>query len=182
MNFFRYLLFISILGSTGLSAGEDTSAFGLGFGGFTPHFTKTKKNYCNQWNNTGIIANRSYYSRFQIRGVGVTYINGHDSICSQIEGLIFHSVFSSSESFDFSMVIGGYTYDPRNWERYKEKTPEGIDAPSPVSVEAFGRMVVPVLALGVDVHMIRRDTWSLKLVNILTPIITNHSLMIEWRF
>lgn len=182
MNFLPYLLFAIFLFPNAILAGEDTSAFGLGFGGFTPHFSRSKKNYCNQWNNTGIIANRSYYARFQIRGVGFTYLNGHDSICSQIEGLIFHNVFSSSEYFDFAMVVGGYTYNPTNWEQHEEETPEGIDAPSPVSFPAFGRMVVPVLALGMDVHMIRRDTWSLKLVNILTPIITNHSIMIEWRF
>jgi hypothetical protein len=31
----------------------------LGFGSITPHFSETKKNYCNQWNNTGLIVNKN---------------------------------------------------------------------------------------------------------------------------
>ena len=94
--FITILSFISIL---------VTNAYGssvqLGFGGLTPHFGSSKKNYCNQWNNTGIIANKSYYLRYMLNGVGITYMRGNDSICSDIEGIFLHynSLIEINHSF-----------------------------------------------------------------------------------
>ena len=158
------------------------SSVGLGTGGLTPHFTQVKKNYCNQWNNSGVIANRSYYARIQLYDHGVSYLIGDDSICSRIEGMLYNYTFRHYEYMDVSMMMGGYTYIARNWKKHEEETPSGIDAPQPVSFNAFGTMVVPVLALGVELHLIKGEYSSLKLMNILTPIITNHSLMFEYRF
>lgn len=159
-----------------------TLGFQLGTGGLTPHFTSTKKNYCNQWNNTGIIANKSYYLRFLFGTMAVTYLQGNDSICSEIEGLFIHYTLSEGEVIDLGVVTGGYSYNKTNWEVHAEKTPTDIDAPAPVSAKYFGRDIVPVLALEVAVHLIRREQWSLKLNNQLTPVITNHSLAFEYRF
>lgn len=159
-----------------------TIGFQLGTGGLTPHFTSTKKNYCNQWNNTGIIANKSYYLRLLFGTMGITYLQGNDSICSEIEGLFINYTLSEGEVVDLGIIAGGYAYNETNWEIHSQKTPSDIDAPSPVSARYYGRAIVPVLALEVAVHLIRRDTWSLKLNNQLTPVITNHSLAFEYRF
>lgn len=154
----------------------------LGLGGLTPHFVTDKKNYCNQWNNTGIIANKSQYVRFLGDVYGLTYLRGHDSICSDIEGLFFHYIYSRSEWVETGITVGGYAFNEKNWDEHARTTPSGISAPEPVQIDYFGREVVPVVALDVGVHLIKQESWSLKLNNIFTPIIFNHSLAIEFKF
>lgn len=141
-----------------------------------------QKNYCNQWNNTGIIVNKTYYVRILFGTMGITYLRGNDSICSEIEGIFINYTLSEGEVIDLSVLAGGYAYNKTNWVEHAKKTPSDIEAPAPVSAKYFGRDIVPVLALEVSVHLIRREHWSLKLNNQLTPVITNHSLAYEYRF
>jgi len=154
----------------------------LGFGSLTPHFSKDKKNYCNQWNNTGIIANKTYYLRFMANQVGFTYLRGNDSICSPIEGMFIHYLWTKEQWYEIGMTLGGYSFEMSNWEKHARKTPDGVAAPDPVWTRVEGKYVVPVLALDYAIHLIRRDNWSLKLNNLFTPIIFNHSLAFEYRF
>lgn len=154
----------------------------LGTGGLTPHFGSSKKNYCNQWNNTGVIANKSYYLRLMSEQYAITYMQGNDSICSEIEGLFFHYLFKKTDWYDMGITVGGYAFNEENWFDHAEETPSDIDAPEPVQIDYFGREVVPVLALEVGIHLIKRENWSFKLNNLFTPIIFNHSLALEFRF
>lgn len=164
------------------SLGFSNSTLQLGTGSLTPHFTSSKKNYCNQWNNTGIIANKTYYIRYLLGNIGLTYMQGNDSICSEIEGLFFHYIFSYGEIIDTGVTFGGYAYHQKNWDEHAKKTPSDIDAPAPVRTDYFGRDIVPMLALDVGIHIVRRNNWSVKINNLLTPIIFNHSLAFEYRF
>ena len=154
----------------------------LGTGSLTPHFSGSKKNYCNQWNNTGIIVNKTYYLTLHLDNIGITYLKGNDSICSEIDGLFFEYIFSRTKWNEFGVTVGGYAYNPGNWEKHAEKTPSGINAPEPVTTKYFGRDVVPVLALSWGIHLIRGDNWSLRLNNLFTPVIFNHSIAYEYRF
>lgn len=154
----------------------------LGAGGITPHFSSTKKNYCNQWNNTSIIVNKSYYIGIGGENWGITHMQGNDSICSEISGIFIHYIMNRGEFADVGITVGGYEYNIRNWERHEEETPADIDAPSTLLAYVGDKTVVPVLALDVGLHLIRRQTWSLKLNNLFTPIIFNHSLAVEFRF
>lgn len=154
----------------------------IGFGSITPHITTTKKNYCNQWNNSGVIVNKTYYLSYYVDNIGFTYLTGDDSICSKIEGLFFHYFFSQQDWVEYGITLGGYSYNQTNWDNYAEKTPSGIDAPSPVSIDYFGREVVPVVALSVNFVLVKRGSFELKLNNLLTPIITNHSLGFNFYF
>lgn len=154
----------------------------LGAGSLTPHFPESKKNYCNQWNNTGIIANKTYYFRFQVQKIGVTYMQGNDSICSDIEGLFVNYRFTDDGWWDIGLMLGGYAYDPGAWEDHARDTPGAIDAPDTVSIDYFGRAVVPVVALEVGIRLVKRDNWSVRLNNLFTPIIFNHSLAWEYSF
>lgn len=155
-------------------------AVSLGTGGLTPHFSRTKKNYCNQWNNTGIIVNKSYYIRFEGSTHGITFMTGNDSICSKIDGIFYHYMFNRQDWYDVGITMGGYAFNMENWEKHEAETPDGIKAPQPVHTKVGGKDVVPVLALEYDIHLIRRENWSLTLNNLLTPIITNHS--IAWKY
>ncbi len=114
--------------------------------------------------------------------VGMTYMQGNDSICSEIEGLFFHYLLGADDWIETAITFGGYAFNQDNWDAHKEKTPESISAPEPVQTKYFGRDVVPVLALDVGIHLIRRDNWSLKLNNLFTPVVFNHSLAWEFRF
>lgn len=154
----------------------------LGAGSLTPHFTKNKKNYCNQWNNTGIIVNKTYYVRFMANQVGFSYMRGNDSICSSIEGMFLHYIWDKGEWNEFGMTIGGYSFEMSNWKKHANDTPEDIEAPAPVWTRIENRYIVPVLAIDYAIHLIRRDNWSLKLNNLFTPVIFNHSLAFEYRF
>lgn len=154
----------------------------LGTGGLTPHFSDQKKNYCNQWNNTGIIANKSYYARLMSGRYGVTYMRGNDSICSDIEGIFIHYLFTADNWWEIGMTAGGYSFNMDNWEEHAEKTPSGIASPQPTRTKIGDKDVVPVLALDVAIHLIRKGRWSLKLNNLFTPIIFNHSIAVEYRF
>ncbi|MCO4755384.1 MAG: hypothetical protein KC478_12955 [Bacteriovoracaceae bacterium] len=155
----------------------------LGFGSLTPHFGDgEKKNYCNQWNNTGIIANKTYYLRLTAKRLGMTYMRGNDSICSDIEGLFVHYIFIADKWWEMGMTVGGYSFEMKNWKEYAEKTPSGVASPTPVHTKFGSKDIVPVLALDVAIHLIRGDRWSLKLNNQFTPIIWNHSLAYEYRF
>ncbi len=158
------------------------SSVQLGFGGLSPHFSSSKKNYCNQWNNTGIIANKSYYLRYMLNGIGFTYMRGNDSICSDIEGVFFHYIFKKEEWIEYGVTVGGYAFNEDNWKAHALETPSDIDAPEPVQIDYFGRELVPVLAADVGIHLIKRDNWSLKLNNLFTPVIFNHSIAFEYRF
>lgn len=113
---------------------------------------------------------------------GLTYMQGNDSICSKIEGLFFHYMYKRTDWIDSGIIIGGYAFNQENWDEYAEDTPSGIDAPEPVQIDYFGREVVPVLALDIGIHLIRRENWSFKLNNIFTPIIFNHSVAFEFRY
>jgi hypothetical protein len=176
----KYLLFLFFILSTGAFAQD--SYLQLGTGSITPHFGNSKKNYCNQWNDTGIIVNKTYYVRYQSSNLGITYMVGNDSICSPIEGIFFHWVYERYEDWEVGVVFGGYAYEQNNWDKHAEKTPSDIDAPEPIHTKFGGRDVVPVLAIDVGVHLIRGVGWSLKLNNFFTPVIFNHSLALEWQF
>ena len=154
----------------------------LGFGSLTPHFVEGKRNYCNQWNNTGVIANRTVYTRIMNDGIGFTYMQGEDSICSPIEGLFFHYIFSDDGWWTYGLTLGGYSYIPQNWIDHANETPEAIDAPAPVRIDYFGRDIVPVLAFDVSIRIVKGKNWAVKLNNLFTPIIFNHSIAFELMF
>ena len=175
----KLLLLFSILFTSYQSSAVSLQ---FGFGGLTPHISTTKKNYCNQWNNSGIIANKSYYIRIMSNGLGLTYMQGNDSICSEIEGIFLHYTFSATDWIETGLLIGGYAFNQQNWNDHKESTPSGITAPQPVQMDYFGREVVPVVALDVSIHLVRKESFSFKLNNFFTPIISNHSLAFEFRF
>ncbi|MBT4792033.1 MAG: hypothetical protein HON90_10715 [Halobacteriovoraceae bacterium] len=158
------------------------SSIQFGTGGLTPHFSSSKKDYCNQWNDTGIIVNKSYYLRGVVNDYGFTYIRGNDSICSEIEGILSHITIDRQEFIETGITFGGYAFDEGNWEEYAKTVPAGIESPEPVQIDYFGRNIVPVLALDVAIHLIRRERWSLKLNNLFTPFIFNHSISLEYRF
>lgn len=158
------------------------SSLQLGTGSLTPHFSKNKKSYCNQWNNTGIIVNKTYYIRYTVNDIGITYLRGNDSICSPIEGMFLHFLTGGTKWIEYGVTIGGYSFEMSNWEKHALDTPSDIEAPGPVWTKINNRYIVPVLALDIAVHLIRRDNWSLKLNNLLTPFIFNHSLAYEYRF
>jgi hypothetical protein len=80
------------------------------------------------------------------------------------------------------MTIGGYSFEMSNWKKHALDTPEDIEAPAPVWIRIENRYIVPVLAIDYAIHLIRRDNWSLKLNNLFTPVIFNHSLAFEYRF
>lgn len=154
----------------------------IGFGGLTPHIAKSKLNYCNQWNNTGIIANKSYYLRYIGDVFGFTYLTGDDSICSPVEGFFLSYNLSRGEYIDVGILAGGYSYVPENWDDHARNTPSGISAPDPVNVKIGNNDFIPMLALDIGLYLIKGASWSLKLNNIFTPVIFNHSLAIEYRF
>lgn len=154
----------------------------LGTGGLTPHFSASKKNYCNQWNNTGIIANKTYYLRIMEERWGISYMQGNDSICSEIEGLFAHYRFTDDGWWDVGMTVGGYAYNEENWIEHARNTPSAIDAPDPVSIDYFGRDVVPVVALDVGIRIVKRDTWAVRINNLFTPVIFNHSIAWEYAY
>lgn len=184
MNTFykHFLAFIFLALSLGGVHKSNASSVQVGFGGLTPHFGNSKKNFCNQWNNTGIIVNKSYYLRLTHSRFGFTYTRGNDSICSEIEGIFTHYTIQEGEWISYGVTLGGYAYNEGNWIEHAKKTPSGIDAPQPVQMDYFGRTIVPVLAIDVGLHLIKRDSWSLKLNNLFTPVIFNHSLAFEFRF
>lgn len=154
----------------------------LGTGSITPHFSNEKKNYCNQWNNTGIIVNKTYYVRAMVERYGFTYMVGNDSICSPIEGIFVHYMFERYENWEIGMLAGGYAYEQNNWDDHARDTPSGIDAPDPVRTKFGGRDVVPVLALEVNFDLVRGDRWAVKVNNMFTPVIFNHSIAFEYAF
>ena len=122
----KALIVLSLLLNSCWSLGASVQ---LGFGGLTPHFVDQKKNYCNQWNDTGIIANKSYYLRVMGETYGLTYMQGNDSICSYIEGLFVHYLFEKSEWYDMGITAGGYSFIEENWEEHARDTPNSIAAP-----------------------------------------------------
>jgi hypothetical protein len=155
---------------------------GIGQGGLTPHFTSEKKNYCNQWNDSGIIFNKSTYITVGKGQWMFAILNGNDSICSPVKGLFISYGFYFSERWDMSVVFGGYEYDQDEWDEHERKNDTGVTSPTPTRIAFDDFTLAPVLALGLRFHLIKGENWSLIANNIITPIITNHSLMVEFRF
>jgi hypothetical protein len=114
--------------------------------------------------------------------IGITYMQGNDSICSPIEGVFVHYTLKRYQFIDTELVLGGYSYIRENWEEHAEETPGDIAPPELVHTDFGDKSIVPVLALGVSVHLVRRESWSVLLNNLFTPIIWNHSLAFELRF
>ena len=171
-----FLFFISLNAHSGLFVN-------LGAGGLTPHYSfEGKKSYCNQWNNTGAIFNRTQYITLGVGRFSLTYMKGEDSICSPIEGGFFRYDFIQKKYYEWGVVLGGYGYKEENWLRHKEETDPSIKSPEPVSIRLNGDRFVPVLALSFNVHLIRGKRASLKLNNLFAVFISNHSLAWEYRF
>ncbi len=154
----------------------------IGAGGVTPHITHSKKYYCNQWNDTGIIFNRTYYLRVGRDAHSITFMEGEDSICSSITGLFYGYKFSRRVYFDWGFVVGGYTFKQENWDANSDNTPPGFDKVDLFSTEILGFEFVPLIGVELTIHLIKTSSFSLVVNNILTPIITNHSLAAEFRF
>ncbi len=112
----------------------------------------------------------------------MSVLTGNDSICSKVDGIFLHYIMSRSEYAEFGLTIGGYEFNMDKWKEHAAKTPSDIAAPDPVWTRIGEKTVVPVLALDVAFHLIRRERWSLKLNNLFTPIIWNHSIAWEYRF
>ena len=109
-------------------------------------------------------------------------MNGNDSICSKIDGIFYHYIFTRERWYELGITTGAYAFEMSKWQEHEEKTPSGIKAPEPVHTKVGDKDVVPVLALEWSIHLIRRQSWSFKLNNLFTPIITNHSLALEIHF
>jgi hypothetical protein len=172
------IIFIAVFSLNG-----EALVIGLGSGGLTPHFGKSKKNYCNQWNDSGIIYNRSRYIMIAKGNWAFTAFEGEDSICSPIDGFFFSYGFHFRERMDFSVIFGRYLYNQQNWKDHAARTPDDVRAPSPFTASIDGHRFIPVVGLQVGIHLVRSNTgWSLVLNNVLTPVITNHSLMLQMRF
>lgn len=175
----RLIILIALIFSTQVYS----LAIGIGAGGLTPHFVSSKRDYCNQWNDTGIIANKSTYLTIASGKYMVTFMKGNDSICSDIEGMFITWGFKFEERMDMGIIFGGYGYIQENWDAHALTTPDGVSAPTPVTIKIGNERFVPVLGLQVGLHLIKSSSgWSLILNNILTPVIFNHSLMLQWRF
>lgn len=154
----------------------------LGAGGLTPHITNAKKPYCNQWNDTGIIFNRTYYARLGVNNHSFTVMAGEDSICSEIYGAFYGYQFYRTKYLDIGVIAGGYSFVQENWDESNANTPANFDTVDLVSVDVFGLEFVPILGIELGIHLMRNKTWSLKINNVLTPVITNHSIALEMRF
>ena len=74
----------------GLIFSFQSFAFSLQFGtgSITPHFVTRKKSYCNQWNNTGIIVNKTYYIRMLHEKYGIGSSPGWISPLAGKKGLL----------------------------------------------------------------------------------------------
>jgi hypothetical protein len=180
MNLLKITLIMILLLLTQLT---HALVIGVGAGGLTPHFGKTKKNYCNQWNDSGVIYNQSRYITVAHGRWAFTAFEGEDSICSPIDGFFFHYGVYFRERLDVSVILGRYLYNHDNWVEHALKTPEDIEAPSPVRASIDGHRFIPVVGIQIGLHLIRsRSGFSLVLNNVLTPVITNHSLMLQMRF
>jgi hypothetical protein len=165
-----------------ISSHANAWMIGIGQGGLTPHYTSLKKNYCNQWNDSGVIYNKSTYITVGKGNWMVSIVNGNDSICSPIKGMFVSWGFFFRDRWDMSVVFGAYEYDQDEWDKHDAENQTGIQSPTPTRIAFNDFTIAPVLALGIRLHLIKGESWSLILNNLITPIITNHSLMVEWRF
>jgi hypothetical protein len=182
-HYYKYMKVIVILFFILLPAQALSFAIGIGAGGITPHFVSGKRDYCNQWNDTGIITNKSRYITLASGRWMMTIAEGEDSICSKIQGLMFTWGFKFEERLDVGIVFGGYNYIQKNWTAHELKAPDGVDSPTPFTIRIGKERFVPIGGIQVGLHLIRSaDGWSLILNNILTPIVFNHSLMVQYRF
>ncbi|MGK0366958.1 MAG: hypothetical protein ACI9QD_000089, partial [Thermoproteota archaeon] len=80
------------------------------------------------------------------------------------------------------VVFGGYDYIQENWDNHAANAPTNVDAPTPVTIVLFGERFVPVFGLSINFHLIKSERWSLISSNMITPVIFNHSLMLQYRF
>ena len=114
-----------------------------------------KGNYCNKINTYGTINNSYQIVLVGDKDVKVGIINGKDSVCASITGLV--SKFRINDNFDF--VLGGYNANIQDFNKRGLIPPEVGGVTPIVGINAkinlkYGFFINNVISFGITTHFI----------------------------
>jgi hypothetical protein len=145
------------------------SAFELSTSIYTYHWFDAygaSDKYANRVNDNGRLINNSVYG-FGLDGESRihTVLVGEDSIGSPIVGYV------NSPKSMFGFVFGAYSNDKRPWKK------SGVINPTVIGLD-YRYGVIPIIGVEFSPKLYEGKDFYIKFRNVITPVITNHSLVL----
>lgn len=151
--------------------------FGYIVGGITPHYQKpdgvSRKFFCNELaKDSGIIYNELNSFRYQDGNQAFGFIVGENSYCSPIYGASYSHKIYNSERINSNLTLGFY--------HFKQ---EGFDFSEGAYFGRVGNFYfVPIVGAEINIVAYRSREFEIQFMNLITPVLTNHSVGIFLNF
>ena len=155
---------------------EETTTLKLG--SLTPHYSRTASDKFDHKTSLGkqIILNPLYAIRH------TEYLNdyylaqefffGEDSIGSPIAGIGFAKGVYNKVG-ELGLVGGTYVSNTKTWDRAQVET---------LGVPVGSHKLVPVMGVEANLNLFRIGELQIKLNNLITPVLSNHTIGVSWAF
>lgn len=167
------ILLISLFWLNGFAADN----FGYIVGGITPHYQKpdgvSRKFFCNEISkDSGVIYNELNSFRYQDGNNSYGFIVGENSYCSPIYGASYSYQYFKSDRINSNLTLGFYHFEQ-----------EGFDFSKGAY---FGRVgdfyFVPIIGAEINIVAYRSREFEIHFMNLITPVLTNHSIGMFFKF
>lgn len=168
----RLLIFFILLFSFKTYA-QSPMVFEYGIGGLTPHIKAppTNDNLCNEVvSGSGIIFNRTHTYRVSGEHFTTGAIVGENSYCQPIWGALTSYHLYQSQNVQVKGTVGFYHFDTK-----------GFDFSEGAYFARVGNFYfVPVGGVEVAVNLYQSKNYKVQMLNLLTPVIFNHSIALTF--
>lgn len=147
---------------------SQASQFEYVIGGVTPHIkSPPNNNLCNQIiPNSGVIFTRLHSYRFEKENFGAGALVGENSYCQEIWGATSYYKLYQNRNLQIHSTVGFYHFDAKGFDFAQGSYFAKID----------NFYFVPVAGVEVNLNLYQSKDFQIKMVNLLTPIVFNHSV------
>lgn len=166
-----YLFTLILLG------GQAFAEFYYIVGGITPHYQRpdgvSRKLFCNDLgNNSGVIYNELNSFRYEEKNHSYGLLVGENSYCSPIWGATYSYNILKTDTITSALTAGFYHFDQ-----------EGFDFSEGAYFGQIGNFFfVPIVGVEVNVKLYSNKDFKIQLMNLVTPVLSNHSLGIVFNY
>jgi hypothetical protein len=159
------LLILSITCFFNLSWGSE---FEYIIGGITPHISRQpNQEFCNEIKaGSGVIFNQTYSYRYNKDDVGGGALVGENSYCKPIWGATSYYRMYKNNVVQIQGTAGFYHFDATKDEY----------AGGSFFAHVGDFYFVPIVGVEINLNLYQARNFNVKMVNLITPVISNHSI------